>query len=133
MIDHYNSFDELYRSLRGRLNAIEPTVCVSQGEGTMKYKLNDIITTPSTFYVQQSSANGRTKWGSMRLMPGKIYETDDKKLIESLSVRGYMKVPYNEKLEQTLKDHGKDYTVEVCKSCGGRVKKIKYHAVEILG
>lgn len=132
VFDHYNSFDELYRSLRGRLTAIEPTASTSQEEGKMKYKLNDIINTPSTFYVQQTSGVGRTRWGAIRLIPGEVYETDDKKLIESLSVRGYMKVPYNEKLEQTLKDHGKDYTVEICKSCGGRVKKIKYHAVEIL-
>lgn len=132
MIDHYDSFDELYRSLRGRLTAIEPALSTDQEEGKMKYKLNDIITTPSVFYVQQSYTGGKTKWGSIRLKPGEVYETDDKKLIESLSVRGYMKVPYNERLERKLKENGKDYTVELCKSCGGRVKKIKYHAVEIL-
>lgn len=130
MVGHYNSFSELYDSLRGRLNTIEPTVSV-KGNG-MKYKLNDVITTPSVFYVQQSTGNGKVRWGSIRLVPDKIYETDDKKLIESLSVRGHMKVPYNESLENKLKDLGKEYTVELCKSCGGRVKKIKYHAVEIL-
>lgn len=130
MVDHYNSFSELYDSLRGRLTTIEPTVS-EEGKG-MKYKLNDVITTPSVFYVQQSTGNGKFRWGSIRLVPDKIYETDDKKLIESLSVRGYMRVPYNEALENKLKEHGKDYQIEVCKSCGGRVKKIKYHAVEIL-
>lgn len=130
MIDHYDSFSELYDSLRGRLAAIEPTVSV-KGTG-MKYKLNDVVTTPSVFYVQRTSSPGKVKWGSIRLIPGEVYETDDHKLIESLASRGHMKVPYNASLEERLKELGKEYTIEVCKSCGGRVKKIKYHAVEIL-
>lgn len=130
-MEHFNSFDELYGVIRNRGLNLEPKLSGSE-EGMMKYKLNDVISTPTTFYVQQTNGVGRTRWGSMRLMPGEVYETDDPKLIESLRIRGYVKVAYNEKLENRLKELGKDYTVELCKSCGGRVKKIKYHAVEMM-
>lgn len=134
MIDHYNSFNELYSCLRGRGLRIEPAVSNSgkMEEGKMKYKLSEIVTTPTLLYVQQTASAGKTKWGSVRLIPGTIYETEDHVLMDSLMARGYMKVPYNERLENRLKELGKEYTVEVCKSCGGRVKKIKYHAVEIV-
>lgn len=134
MTEHFNSFDELYGVIRNRGIMLEPSESNSseKEEGKMKYKLNDVISTPTTFYVQQTNGVGRTRWGSMRLMPGEVYETDDPKLIESLRIRGHVKVAYNEKLENRLKELGKDYTVELCKSCGGRVKKIKYHAVEIM-
>lgn len=131
MREHYGSFDEMYACLRARFEPTESASAEAE-EGKMKYRLNEVVTTPTVLYVQQTASLGRTKWGSVRLMPNKVYETDDEKLIESLRIKGYLKVAYNERLEERLKELGKEYSVELCKSCGGRVKKIKYHAVEIL-
>ena len=132
MTEHYGSFDELWNHLKGRDPDIIPVESLSNNEDAMRYQLNEVITNPTSFYVQQTTASGRTRWGLMRLDPGKVYETEDKVLIESLANRGYVKVAYNPKLEEKLQELGKEYKVELCKACGGRVKKIFYHAVEIL-
>ena len=41
------------------------------------------------------------------------------------------KVRWTEKIERTLKNHGVPYETEMCKSCGGKVKKISYQVVEV--
>ena len=133
MVEKYSSFDELWARLKGRVPEIELKETTAESvEGVMKYKLNDVITTPTTFYLQRTAESGRTRWGSVRLDPGKIYETDDPIFIDSLSVKGYVRVAYNERLVEKLEELGKEYEIELCKSCGGRVKKIHYHAVEML-
>ena len=134
MIEKYDSFDELYAKLRGKVPAVKQKESSSweKESGIMKYKLNEVVTSPTSFYLPRTAENGRRRWGSVRLDPGKIYETDDPLLIESISAKGIVKVPYNPRLEEKLKELGKEYEVELCKSCGGRVKKIKYRAVEIL-
>lgn len=131
MVDRYDSFDELWNRLKGRVPEIQ--LVESAGDSDlMKYRLNEVVTSPTTFYLQRTADSGRTKWGSVRLDPGKLYETDDPVFLQSLAVKGYVKVPYNEKLEQKLTELGKEFEVELCKSCGGRVKKIHYHAIEVL-
>lgn len=133
-MEKYSSFDELYAKLRGRVPDIAKIESSSweKTEGVMKYKLSDVVTSPTTLYLQKTGDRGLRRWGSMRLDPGKIYETDDEILIESLSAKKSVLVPYNPKLEERLKELGKEYSVELCKACGGRVKKIRYDAVEIL-
>lgn len=134
MITHYDSFDEMWSVINKKLEAITPVKAdnLDEIEGMTKYRLNEVINVPTTFYIQQTSGTGRIKWGSLRLDPGVVYESSDERLIGSLMQRSYMKVAYNEKLEARLKELGKEYDVEICKSCGGRVKKIRYHAVEIV-
>ena len=67
----------------------------------------------------------------IKLIPGKIYTTDDEAMLEFF--RGYRaKARYTESLEKALKQFGVPYEVEYCKSCGGRIKKLKYQLVEVL-
>ena len=66
------------------------------------------------------------------LDPGVTYELpdDDPTFVESLKRETYTK-HWSKGLEETLKENGVPYEVKDCKQCGGRVKKITYHPVEV--
>lgn len=99
----------------------------------MQYKLIDVIQTRMRFYVEESTKNGARRRGPLYLEPGKVYETDDPILIASLKgEQTRVKTNYRADLEQALKENGSDYEVTMCKVCGGKAKKIIYHAVEIV-
>ena len=66
----------------------------------------------------------------IRLAPNTTYESDDKAFLDYM--REYkVKVRYNAEIERALKEHNVPYEVEYCKSCGGKIKKISYHPVEV--
>lgn len=66
----------------------------------------------------------------IRLAPGKVYETDDKAMLDFF--RAYKrKVKYTEEIERALKENNVPYEIEMCRSCGGRIRKIKYQVVEV--
>lgn len=77
------------------------------------------------------NVRGIPTYGHERLFPGKVYETDDKLLLESLS-KATKEKQYSPQLEEHLKSHNIPYEVTSCKSCGGRVKKLKYHVIEVI-
>ena len=67
----------------------------------------------------------------IRLVPGKVYQTDDEAMLNFF--RNYKrKVRYNAELERTLRLNGVPYDIEFCRSCGGKVKKISYRVVEVM-
>lgn len=72
-----------------------------------------------------------TTYGHERLYPGKVYETDDDLLIKSLREATKEK-GYSKQLEDHLTAHNIPFEETICKSCGGRVKKLKYHIVEVI-
>lgn len=66
----------------------------------------------------------------IKLVPGKIYTTDDKAMLKFF--KSYKrKVRYNTEIERALKENNVPYEIEFCRSCGGKVKKIKYQVVEV--
>lgn len=66
----------------------------------------------------------------LRLAPNEVYETDDEAMISFL--KDYkVKIRYNAETERALKDNEVPYEVEYCMSCGGKIKKISYHPVEV--
>lgn len=101
----------------------------------MKYRLNSAETVPVTLYnvAKTKRVNGKdivTYSNYIRLVPGKEYETDDEAMINWF--RAYRrKVRHNSDLEAVLKSNGVPYELEMCRSCGGRVKKISYQIVEV--
>ena len=102
----------------------------------MKYRLNKAETVPVTLYnvARTKQLQGKsivTYSNYIRLIPGETYETDD---VATLNwFRNYRrKVRYNSSLEELLKRNNVPYSVEMCKSCGGRVKKINYQVVEVI-
>lgn len=67
----------------------------------------------------------------INLVPGVVYETNDEAMLNFF--KSYKrKVRYNSELESALKQHKVPYDIEFCRSCGGKVKKISYHPVEVL-
>lgn len=67
----------------------------------------------------------------IRLVPGKVYQTDDEAMLNFF--RNYKrKVRYNAELERALRSNGVPYDIEFCRSCGGKVKKISYRVVEVM-
>ena len=101
-----------------------------------KYKLNDAenVRILINNVAQTKNVGGRevvTYSNYINLVPGKIYETDDEAMLNFF--RNYKrKVRYNAEIEQALKQNNVPYEIEYCKSCGGKVKKISYHPIEVL-
>lgn len=101
----------------------------------MKFRLNSAETVPVTLYhvPKTKTVNGKSIISYnhyLRLVPGEEQMTDDEALLKYL--REYKrKVKFNSSLESVLKTKGIPYETEFCKSCGGRVKKIKYQLVEV--
>ena len=66
----------------------------------------------------------------LRIAPGEVLKTNDEAMLNFL--REYkVKIRYNAEVERALKENNVPYEVEYCKSCGGRIKKISYHPVEV--
>lgn len=101
----------------------------------MKYRLNKAEKVPITLYnvAKTKKINGKdivTYSNYIRLIPNEEYETDDKAMIDWF--KAYKrKVKYKTEIENALKGANVPYETEMCRSCGGRVKKIVYQVVEV--
>lgn len=101
----------------------------------MKYRLNKAESVPVqlNFVPVTKTVNGKaivTYRNYLRLAPGKEYESDDTAMLEWL--RAYKrKERYSAQLENALKANNVPYEIELCRSCGGKVRKIIYHVVEV--
>lgn len=98
----------------------------------MKYRLISVETEPVTLRMFPQTKKGHVSYGHyVRLMPNKVYETDDPAQIEYLK-ENKVRVRHNDALEKLLKGANVPYEVIKCKSCGGRVLKIEYNNVEVI-
>ena len=67
----------------------------------------------------------------IRLAPNTVYKTDDEAML--IFFRAYKrKVRYTAEIERALQENGVPYEIEMCRSCGGKIKKISYRVVEVL-
>ena len=67
----------------------------------------------------------------INLVPGVVYKTDDEAMLNFF--RNYKrKVRYNSEIERALKENNVPYEIEMCRSCGGKIKKISYRPVEVM-
>ena len=67
----------------------------------------------------------------INLVPGIVYKTDDEAMLNFF--RNYKrKVRYNAEVERALKENNVPYEIELCRSCGGKIKKISYRPVEVI-
>lgn len=101
----------------------------------MKYRLNKAEKVPVTLYnvAKTRNLNGRdvvTYTNYIRLVPGEEYETDDVALSNWLAAYR-RKVKHSKSVEDALVNGGVPYNIELCRSCGGRVRKIIYNPVEV--
>lgn len=98
----------------------------------MKYRLNSVIDVPFAVNVV-TNMNGANEYRRMRLQPGELYEADetDQPLIQSL-VNATTTQSYTPELEQALIKANAIYEVVRCRSCGGKVKKLKFCVIEVV-
>ena len=102
----------------------------------MRYRLNKAETLPVTInnVAVSKMVNGRSivsYSNYIRLVPGKVYESDDEAMISFF--RNYRrKVRHTDTLERNLRSNDVPFSIEYCKSCGGKVRKISYQVVEVL-
>lgn len=101
-----------------------------------KYRLNKAETKPITINNVACTKNIRgrdivTYSNYIKLIPNKIYQTDDEAMLGFFR-QHKVKARYTAGLENTLKRLEIPYEIEYCKTCGGRVKKLKYQLVEVL-
>lgn len=100
----------------------------------MYCKLIDAIQTAQTLSLAEAREVGGKKiavYKPKRFLPGKKYEVPDDKIFIDAIKNCTRRVTYTQETEDALKMCGASYEVITCKSCGGKVKKIKYHVLEV--
>lgn len=101
-----------------------------------KYRLNkaEKVSVTINNVARTKIMNGKaivTYSNYIRLVPDKVYETDDDAMLNFF--RNYKrKVRYTAEIERALKENKVPYEIEFCRSCGGKVKKISYRVVEVM-
>ena len=101
----------------------------------MKYRLNKAETKSVTIYnvAKTKKINGHdiiSYSNFIKLVPGEEYTTDDDAMIEFFKSHK-RKVRYTSELASVLDRNGVPYEIELCKSCGGKIRKISYQVVEV--
>lgn len=100
-----------------------------------KYRLIKAQKTPVTLYnvAKTKVLNNKsivTYSNFIRLSPNEEYETDDAAML--VWFKSYKrKDRYTKELEDALKSANVPYETEMCRSCGGKVKKLVYRVVEV--
>ncbi|MEE0897600.1 MAG: hypothetical protein U0L88_08235 [Acutalibacteraceae bacterium] len=101
-----------------------------------KYRLNkaEKVSVTINNVAKTKIYNGKpivTYSNYIRLAPNTVYKTDDEAMLNFF--RQYtQKVRYTAEIERALKENNVPYDVEYCRSCGGKIKKISYHPIEVL-
>lgn len=96
------------------------------------YKLIDAITESVSLNLPYMK-DGVKVYKFYTLRPGRQYEEhiDDEVFMNALK-EANKRVMYSPEREEALKKCGAKYEVKVCKSCGGKVKKIDIWLVEVV-
>ena len=101
-----------------------------------KYRLNkaEKVSVTVNNVAKTKEINGKpivTYSNYIRLAPNEVYKTDDEAMLNFF--RQYkQKVRYTAEIERALKENNVPYDIEYCRSCGGKIKKISYHPIEVL-
>lgn len=104
---------------------------MAQKKTTKTFKLLDVIKERTQVDVVYRK-NGIPKYSYIVLDPGVEYELPEDELFQK-SIRGcQFKKPYSKAMEESLKANNIPYKVEMCKQCGGRVKKLVYNPMEVI-
>lgn len=101
----------------------------------MYCKLIDAIATPQTLNLARTKDYGGRKVASytpVRFLPGEKYEVPDDDLFLQSILNCKKLENYTPEKEAALKGCGCSYEVKMCRSCGGRRKKIEYNVLEVI-
>lgn len=130
---YYNDFQEMLSVIRNRNGYAELKKANSRSK--IKVKLIDAIDEMQILNLPLKGENSKRVYKAVKFYPNEIYAIpkDDVVLLNAIKSRGMTKKAYSESFEKKLKNAGVEYTVTKCKSCGGRVKKIEYNRIEVMG
>ena len=83
--------------------------------------------------ARRTVSNDSSSYSWVRSGPGKQYDEHIEDPVFVNALKGANKrVTYTPEREEALKKCGAKYEVKVCKSCGGKVKKIDIWLVEVV-
>lgn len=102
----------------------------------MKFKLNPFIELPYSLPAYQLKSDGTRKAVRYIIRPDETYNTDDyidltPNIVEMVKDRITF-VPYSQSTIDELKQMGSEYSLEGCKSCGGKITQIKVKVFEVI-
>lgn len=93
------------------------------------FRLNHVLNASQQVLAKVAS-NGKILHKLIRLEKGKVYKLGD---YDEESLKSHTtQVRYTKESEQYLIDEGVEYEIVLCRSCGGKKKKLKLKTVEIL-
>lgn len=101
-----------------------------------KLKLNKAEKVQATInnVAKTKEINGKkivTYSNFIKFAPGEVYETNDEAMIGFF--KAYRReVRYNAELERALKENDVPFELKYCKTCGGKIKKIRYPLIEVI-
>lgn len=129
----YSNFQEMYSVLRNKGGYAELKKANSRTK--IKCKLIDAIDEMQILNLPLKNEQGKRVYKAVKFYPNVTYAIpkDDVVLLEAVKTRGKVKKAYTKSFEEKLKENGVEYTVAKCKSCGGRVTKIEYNRIEVMG
>lgn len=100
------------------------------------YKLIDCVDTQQKINVTETLPNGRIRYTYIKISPGEKKSLEEKgndeSFMTSLLKNSIVRKNYTAQLEELLKSANVDYTIEYCKSCGGKVRKLAYSVIEVV-
>lgn len=98
-----------------------------------QYKLIDAISAPVVLYrLAAKPRNVITYDNHMRLEPKKVYVMPEDEVLAHSLTNYTEEKRYSAELEEALKACNADFEIKLCKSCGGKVRKIKYKVIEVI-
>ena len=97
------------------------------------YKLIDAATAAETFCLPHRE-NGRNVYKYYTLYPGKKYDEhiDDELFLHALREDAHKKIAWSPEREEAIKACGARHEITMCRSCGGRTRKIDVWLVEVV-
>lgn len=101
---------------------------LDETKGKNYFKLHDLVKSQQKKLIQTTD---RT-YQYVTLSPGKHYKLLDDEMMAQITEKFKEKRKYSEALKKTLADAGVEYKEVLCKTCGGKVKKLEYKTVEVV-
>lgn len=92
------------------------------------FKLYDLVKSPQTKLIQTTDR----AYQYVTIQPEKHYKLLSDEMMAQISEKFKEKRKYSDSLKKTLTDAGMEFAEVVCRTCGGRTKKIEYKTVEIV-
>lgn len=92
------------------------------------FRLYDLVKSPQTKLIKTTEK----AYQYVTIQPGKHYKLLDDDMMAQITENFKEKRKYSDALKRTLADAGIEYKEVLCKTCGGKVKKLEYKTVEVV-